>query len=159
MDAFRYIAAATLLALAALAPIFAPNAVAQSDGKTLRIGILSSGERSNRSTIEQALVDTLGAQGYLEGKNLIIERRYSSAKIRDNAAELASMKLDAVLTSCTVSTLTMKAASRSTPIVMAAVSDPVQQHIIASLARPGQNVTGTSSQAEDLLAKRSEAHV
>jgi putative ABC transport system substrate-binding protein len=50
----------------------------------------------------------------------------------------------------------MKEATSSTPIVMAAVSDPVQQGIIASLAKPGQNVTGTSSQAEDLLAKRLE---
>jgi len=46
----------------------------------------------------------LGDQGYLEGKNLIIERRYSSSKLKDNANELAGMKLDAILTTCTPST-------------------------------------------------------
>jgi putative ABC transport system substrate-binding protein len=66
------------------------------------------------------------------------------------------MKLDAILTTCTPSTRMMKEATSSTPIVMAAVSDPVRQGIIASLAKPGQNVTGTSSQAEDLLPKRLE---
>jgi putative ABC transport system substrate-binding protein len=66
------------------------------------------------------------------------------------------MKLDAILTTCTPSTRIMKEATASTPIVMVAVSDPVRQGIIASLAKPGQNVTGTSSQAEELLAKRLE---
>lgn len=95
-------------------------------------------------------------QGYVEGKNLTIERRYSSSRIKDNAIELAGLKLDAILTTCTPSTRVMKEITSSTPIVMAAVSDPVRQGVIASLARPGQNVTGTSSQAEDLLAKRLE---
>ncbi len=66
------------------------------------------------------------------------------------------MKLDAILTTCTPSTRIMKEASSSTPIVMVAVSDPVRQGIVDSLAKPGHNVTGTSSQAEDLLAKRLE---
>ena len=66
------------------------------------------------------------------------------------------MTLDAILTTCTPSTRIMKEATSSTPIVMVAVSDPVRQGIIASLAKPGQNVTGTSSQTEDLLAKRLE---
>lgn len=95
-------------------------------------------------------------QGYIEGKNLFIERRYDSSKLRDNASELAGMKLDAILTTCTPSTRIMKEATASTPIVMVAVSDPVRQGIIASLAKPGKNVTGTSSQAEDLLSKRLE---
>jgi putative tryptophan/tyrosine transport system substrate-binding protein len=134
----------------------APAAYAQTADKTLHVGILSSGALENRSALEQAFVDGLREQGYTEGKNLIIERRYSSSKVQDNASELAGMKLDAILTTCTPSTRIMKAATSSTPIVMVAVSDPVHQGLIASLARPGQNVTGTSSQAEDLLAKRLE---
>lgn len=133
-----------------------PGALAQTVDKTLHVGILSSGSRENRDSLDQALVQGLRDQGYVEGKNLIIERRYSSSKVKDNATELAGMKLDAILTTCTGSTRTMKAATSTTPIVMAAVSDPVRQGIIASLARPGQNVTGTTSQAEDLLAKRLE---
>jgi putative ABC transport system substrate-binding protein len=146
-----WLAFAVVLLLSALPPA----ALAQTD-KTLHIGILSSGVLENRSPLDQAFVQGLGDQGYLEGKNLIIERRYSSSKLKDNANELAGMKLDAILTTCTPSTRIMKEATSSTPIVMVAVSDPVRQGIIASLANPGQNVTGTSSQAEDLLAKRLE---
>jgi len=129
---------------------------AQTNDKTLHIGILSSGVLENRSPLDQALVQGLRDQGYVDGKNLIIERRYSSSKLKDNANELAGMKLDAILTTCTPSTRIMKEATASTPIVMVAVSDPVRQGIIASLAKPGENVTGTSSQAEDLLPKRLE---
>jgi putative tryptophan/tyrosine transport system substrate-binding protein len=131
-------------------------ALAQPADKTLRVGILSSGVLENRSPLDQAFVQGLREQGYVEGKNLTIERRYSSSKVKDNANELAGMKLDAILTTCTPSTRMMKEATSSTPIVMVAVSDPVRQGIIESLAKPGQNVTGTSSQAEDLLAKRLE---
>jgi putative ABC transport system substrate-binding protein len=133
-----------------------PTALAQPADKTLHVGILSSGVLENRSPLDQAFVQGLRDRGYLEGKNLIIERRYSSSKLKDNAHELAGMKLDAILTTCTPSTRIMKEATASTPIVMVAVSDPVRQGIISSLANPGQNVTGTSSQAEDLLAKRLE---
>jgi putative ABC transport system substrate-binding protein len=129
---------------------------AQTGEKNLRVGILSSGVLENRSPLDAAFVQGLHEQGYIEGRNLVIERRYSSSKLADNAKELAAMKLDAVVTTCTPSTRMMKEASGSTPIVMIAVSDPVRQGVIASLAKPGQNVTGTSSQAEDLLPKRLE---
>jgi len=134
----------------------APPGLAQTTDKILHVGILSSGTLDNRETLDKAFVLALREQGYTEGRNLIIERRYSSTKVRENALELASMKLDAILTTCTPSTRIMKESTSSTPIVMAAVSDPVRQGIIASLAKPGQNVTGTSSQAEDLLPKRLE---
>jgi putative ABC transport system substrate-binding protein len=133
-----------------------PGALAQTAEKTLHVGILSSGSLELRESLDQALVQGLRDQGYVEGKNLTIERRYGLSKLKDNAIELAQLKLDAILTTCTPSTRTMKEHTATTPIVMAAVSDPVRQGIIASLARPGQNVTGTSSQAEDLLVKRLE---
>jgi len=147
----------SLLALPAL-PIGALPcvALAQAGEKTLHLGLLSSGTRELRESLDQALVQGLRDQGYVEGRNLIIERRYGASKVRENASELAGMGLDAILTTCTPSTRIMKEATSSTPIIMAAVSDPVRQGIIASLAKPGQNVTGTSSQAEDLLAKRLE---
>jgi putative ABC transport system substrate-binding protein len=149
---------ATTLAVFALTLMGAlPHvALAQGAEKTLRVGILSSGSLELRGALDTALVQGLREQGYVEGKNLVVERRYSSAKVRDNATELAGLKLDAIFTTCTPSTRIMKAATSSTPIVMAAVSDPVGQGLIASLAKPGQNVTGMSSQAEDLLAKRLE---
>ena len=72
------------------------------------------------------------------------------------ARELAAMKLDAVVTTCTPTTRAAQRALGSTPIVMAAVADPVGQHLIASLARPGANTTGLSSQAEDIMPKMLE---
>jgi putative ABC transport system substrate-binding protein len=74
----------------------------------------------------------------------------------DFARELAAMKLDAVVTTCTPTTRTAQQAMGSTPIVMAAVADPVGQKLIASLARPGANITGLSSQAEDIMPKMLE---
>ena len=139
-------------------PTLIASSVARAQGapKTLHIGLLSSGDRDNRSALDEALVRGLNDRGFIEGRNLVIERRYSSEKFRENANELAGMKLDAVLTTCTPSTRVMKEATQSTPIVMVGVSDPVRQGLITSLAKPGGNVTGRSSQAEDLLAKRLE---
>jgi ABC-type uncharacterized transport system substrate-binding protein len=144
------------LAIVAVAWATSSGVPAQTAQRTLHLGILSSGILENRSTLDAALVQGLRDQGYVEGKNLLIERRYSSSKLADNAKELAGMRLDAVITTCTPSTRMMKENTASTPIVMVAVSDPVRQGVIASLAKPGQNVTGTSSQAEDLLPKRLE---
>lgn len=147
----------SLLALAALSlGALSSSTLAQTGENTLRIGLLSSGTRELREPLDRALVQGLSEQGYVEGKNLIIERRYGASQVRENASELAGMDLDAIVTTCTPSTRVMKNATSSTPIIMAAVSDPVRQGIVASLAKPGRNVTGTSSQAEDLLGKRLE---
>jgi len=158
VKATRREAVKTFVGLSAGAPFWAlgSSALAQDGSRPLRVGILSSGDLESRSILDKAFVKGLREHGYVEGKNLIIERRYGLEKIQGNASELAAMKLDAILTTCTPSTRLMKATTTTTPIVMAAVSDPVQQGLIESLARPGQNVTGTSSQAEDLLAKRLE---
>jgi putative ABC transport system substrate-binding protein len=113
-----------------------------------------------RGHLEQSLVESLRERGYVEGKNLVIERRYGGAAWRERASELASqlaaMNLDAVLTTCTPSTAMAKQAMPSTSIVMANVSDPVGYGLITSLARPGANITGLSSQGEELLPKMIE---
>lgn len=125
-----------------------------------RVGLLVQGSRASRGHLDQALVEALREQGYVEGRNLMIERRYADgggiSKLREFAQELEALKLDAVVTTCTPSTQAMKGQSSSTPIVMVVVADPVGQGLIASLARPGSNITGTSSQAEDILPKMLE---
>jgi putative ABC transport system substrate-binding protein len=151
----------TVLALLALGAAGGPLAAEaqQSKGKTAHIGILVGGSISQRGHLEQALLDGLRDQGYVEGKNLVIERRYADGRnerVPEYARELAAMKLDAVVTTCTPSTRAARQASASTPIVMAAVADPVGQRLIASLARPGANITGLSSQSEDILPKMME---
>ena len=157
-DARRSTRRRLLIALGAGALLPATSALAAE--KTVHIGILSGGTHQIRSGLEDALIQGLREQGYVEGRNLIVERRYAgtnfSVQAPEYARELAGMKLDAIVTTCSPSTLAAKYATTSTPIVMAAVSDPVGHNIIASLARPGQNITGLSSQAEELLPKRLE---
>jgi len=139
----------------------APLAWAQSSAeKPKRIGLLVQGSRASRGHMDQALVEALREQGYVEGRNLVIERRYADGggpvRLREFARELDALKLDAVVTTCTPSTRSMKEQTAATPIVMAVVADPVGQGLIASFARPGGNITGTSSQAEDILPKMIE---
>lgn len=157
----------------ASAPFAMPVAgLAQSRDKVIRLGILVSGTLEQRAGLDQALIEGLRSLGYIEGKNLLLERRYGhgmsammdegmaghamSHDLSRSARELAEMKVDAIVTSCAPSTHAAKAATSSIPIVMAAVSDPVSQGLIASLAKPGRNVTGLSSQADELLPKRLE---
>lgn len=125
-----------------------------------RIGLLIAGPATTRVHLEQSLVESLRDEGYVEGRNLVIERRYADgggpARLREQARELRELKLDAVVTTCTPSTRAMKEQTSTLPIVMAVVADPVGQGLIASLARPGSNITGTSSQAEDILPKMVE---
>src|SRR5215470_6803085 len=112
MHLIRCAGAKALLAssAAALMCAMSSTALTQTAEKTLRVGILSSGALENRSPLDAAFVQGLREQGYVEGQNLIIERRYSSSKLRDNASELAGMRLDAIMTTCTPSTRIMKEA-------------------------------------------------
>ncbi len=125
----------------------------------VRIGLLSTGSVDLRGHLEQALLDGLRAEGLVEGRNLLVERRYADGvneRLPGFASEVAAMKLDAVVTTCTLSTRAAKASITETPIVMLAVSDPVGNGLIASLARPGRNITGVSSQAEEIMPKMVE---
>ena len=105
---------------------------------------------------DRGLVAGLRDHGYIEGKNLIIERRYGHLdpkRYSVAAHELAGMNLDAIVTVCSGTTRAVKDATNSTPIVMLSVPDPVGQGLAASLAHPGTNVTGRSSQHFDLVPK------
>ena len=144
-----------------VAVLIAPFAgYAQQAQKPLRIGILSSGTTEVRGHLDEALIRSLAEQGYVEGRNLEVLRRYRGAepvsRMNDFASELRELNLDAVVTTCTPSTAIAKSVITSTPIVMAAVSDPVGYGLITSLARPGGNITGLSSQGEELLPKMME---
>lgn len=146
--------AASALVLMSPRPLFA-----QAPEKPAHIGILVGGSLAQRGHLEQALMKGLREQGYVEGRNLVLERRYADGRTErtpEFARELAGLKLDAVVTTCTGTTRAAQLALGSTPIVMAAVADPVGQRLIASLARPGANITGLSSQAEDIMPKMLE---
>lgn len=151
----------TTLLLSSLLLSVPAVALAQSAQKKVRIGILFGDAPMPHE--EVALREGLRELGYVEGRNLVIERRYAEGRLQlvpGYARELASMNLDAVISTCTPTTRLAReafgATPGSTPIIMAAVADPVGQQLIASLAKPGANVTGLASQAEDLMPKMLE---
>ena len=124
--------------------------------KPIHIGVISFAEPGLRTHLDQSLIQGLREKGYVEGGNLIIEWRYADGdrgRVPQVAKDLAGMKLDAIVATCTPTTRVMAAAAPKTPIIMAGVSDPVGQGLIASYRNPGGNITGTASQFEDLAAK------
>ncbi len=141
----------TLLGGAAAWPLAAR---AQQAGKIFTIGIL------NPSPLpfpwHRALFDALRELGWIEGKNLVLERRHGNnqlERLHNAAAELALLNVDLIVTSGTLAPLAAKRATTSIPIVMAAAGDPVGSGLVANLARPGGNVTGLSLMAPDLAGK------
>ena len=124
--------------------------------KPIHIGVISFSEPARRSGLDQSLVRGLREQGYVEGTNLTIEWRFADGdpgRVPQVARDLAGMKLDAIVTTCTPTTRAMVAAAANTPIVMASVSDPIGQGLIVSYRHPGGRITGTASQFEDMAAK------
>jgi ABC-type uncharacterized transport system substrate-binding protein len=133
---------------------------AQQATKMPRIGILSPG----RSELPDPTLNMLNAflqglheLGYTEGQNLAIERRYadgSSDRLRELAAELVRRKPDIIVAFSTTAARPAKQATGTIPIVAVAMADPVADELVASLARPGGNVTGTTFLGPELVAKR-----
>jgi putative ABC transport system substrate-binding protein len=133
--------------------------IAQTQNRSVRVGLIAFSRSDLRTDLERSLIEGLRKRGYVEGYNLDFERRYADGnpdRVREIAAELAGSKFDAIVTTCTPTTLVMKSATNSTPLVMASVSDPVGQKLIASYSRPGGNITGTASQFEELAPKMLE---
>ncbi len=135
------------------------TAHAQTSGKPIRVGMLLSGSAAQWAPYESAFVAGLHERGYVEGKNLVVVRRYGELqidRIRGSAAELGAMRLDSIVTSCPGTTKAVAGAAGGTPVIMAGVSDPVSLGIVKSLARPGVNVTGRATQSDELIPKRIE---
>jgi putative tryptophan/tyrosine transport system substrate-binding protein len=134
-------------------------AEAQQSAKGVRIGYLNSS-----TTAGSALLDEFRKQmtqlNWIEGKNLAIAYRYAEGKgatrLAGLAAELVDLKVDVIVASATSTALAAKKATSTIPIVMASSIDPVAQGLIASLARPGGNITGLASFADELAGKRVE---
>ncbi len=147
---------AFLGSLAVLA--WARGAEAQQAGKVYRIGVLSSGEREQEQGLQAALRERLRGHGWVEGQNVGMEWRYAQgqyAKAAELAAELVSLKMDLLMTRGGPMTAAAKRATATIPIVMWNVTDPVGIGVVASLARPGGNVTGLSDgQDPAIMGKR-----
>ena len=132
---------------------------AQSPGKVYRIGYLSLGSASGTYTRPlDALRQGLHELGWVEGRNVHIEYRFAEGQVDrlpGLADELVRLKVD-VIVSSGVATPAMKQATSVIPIVFTLDADPVGRGLVASLARPGGNVTGLSSQSTELVGKRLE---
>jgi putative tryptophan/tyrosine transport system substrate-binding protein len=126
---------------------------AQRAGKIFTIGILNP---VPPLPWQAALLDALRELGWIEGKNFVLERRHGNnqlERLHEAAAELARLNVDLIVASGTLAPLAAKRATTTIPIVMAAAGDPLGSGLVASLARPGGNVTGLSLMAPDLAGK------
>ena len=135
------------------------SAEAQQTGKIFRIGFLDASTASGSAVLVEAFRQELSKLGWIEGKNITIEYRFAEQKperLPELAADLVRLKVDLIVVSGTPSALAAKNATTTIPIVMASAADPVGAGLVASLARPGGNVTGLSSLAVELNTKRLE---
>ena len=149
-----------LLALCSLLLAPCSAADAQQTGKIPRIGFLDSSTASGMVGLLEAFRQELSKLGWIEGKNFTIEYRFAenkgSERVSELAAELVRLKVDLIVVAATPPALAAKKATTTIPIVMANSGDPVSAGLIASLARPGGNVTGLSGLSPELITKRLE---
>jgi len=151
----------TVLALALGALLLAPcsSAWAQQPAKIPRIGIVTAQPLSAITVRHDAFRQGLRELGYLEGKNIVIEHKSAEGKfdrLPELMAEMVHLKVDVILSHGPTTTRAAKQATSTIPIVMAQDTDPIGNGFVASLARPGGNITGLSSLTADLSGKRLE---
>jgi putative tryptophan/tyrosine transport system substrate-binding protein len=149
-----------LVVVLAFSLILAPLAAeAQQAPKEPRIGYLSAGALTTAPTFENAFRQGLRELGYVEGRNIAIEYRWAEGKyerLLELAAELVRLKVDVILAVTTPAAQAAKAATRTIPIVFTLVADPVASGLVASLARPGGNITGLPSISSEIIGKQLE---
>jgi len=135
-------------------------AEAQPAGKVWRIGWLGDGTRDSReANTLTPLREGLRELGYIEGKNILIDARWSDGSeerlVRD-AAEFVRLKVDVIVTHGGIGGFVAKKATATIPIVVATASDFIAGGLVRSLAHPGGNLTGTNDQAAEIAAKAIE---
>jgi len=144
--------AATLLSTGSFAQ-------AQQPRKVARIGFLDNSTASGIAVLLEAFRQELSKLGWTEGKNIAFEYRFAEHKqerLPELAADLVRLKVDLIVVAAQTPALVAKNATTSIPIVIASTGDPVGAGLVASLARPGGNVTGLSNLATELNTKRLE---
>ena len=149
-----------LLGGAAVAPLVWPHAArAQQPGKSPTIGFLGATTPTIWSAFVGAFLQRLRELGWIDGRDIAIEYRWAEG--RDDryaafAAEFVQRRVDVIVTAGTTATMSVKKATSTIPIVFASAGDPVGTGLVASLARPGGNVTGLSNMQTDLGGLRLE---
>ena len=136
-----------------------PLAARAQQAKAATIGLLGTGSAAAQSQWTAAFVQRMRELGWVEGRNLTMEYRWAEGRtecLSELANELVRLKVDVIVSHNTPGPLAAKQATSTIPIVFATAGDPVGTGIVASLARPGGNVTGLSSQTPDVAGKRLE---
>ena len=149
---FAFTVWATLLAFCALAN-------AQQAGKVFRIGFLDASTASGMAVLIDTFRQEMRKLGWIEGTNIVVEYRFAEQRLErlpELAAELVRLKVDLIVVVSTPPALAAKSATTTIPIVMTNAGDPVAAGLVASLARPGGNITGFSGLAPELNTKRLE---
>src|SRR5215471_14681698 len=150
----------TVLTLSAILFGLYVTAEAQQEGKIFRIGFLDGGTATGSAVHVKAFLQELSKLGWIEGKNITIEYRFGEQKLErqpELAADLVRLKVDIIVVSGSNAAIrAAKTATSTIPVVMTTSADPVGAGLVASLARPGGNVTGNSSLAPELNTKRLE---
>jgi putative ABC transport system substrate-binding protein len=149
-----------LFAIVVALTLCGARAEAQQPGKIFRIGFLDNTTASGIAVLVDAFRQELGKLGWIEGKNITIEYRFAenkgSERLLELAVELVRLKVDLILVGGIQPALAAKKATTTIPIVMPNAADPVGVGLVASLARPGGNVTGFSNLSPELNTKRLE---
>jgi putative tryptophan/tyrosine transport system substrate-binding protein len=150
---------AGIVSLVVTFAMWAVVASAQQAGKIFRIGFLDTSTAAGSAVLVDAFRQELSKLGWIEGKNITIEYRFAEQegeRLPELAADLVRLKVDLIVTAGNPSASVAKKATTAIPIVMTNAADPVGSGLVASLARPGGNVTGLSGLASELITKRLE---
>lgn len=147
--------------IAGSALLAAPLAThAQSGSKVFRIGYIQTAHPQEAAHLTKAFIDRLRDLGWVEGKNIVIERRFAGGKqalLPRLAAELVALKPDVIVTGTNPVVAAVKEATTTIPVVMCSSRDPVGSGFVASLARPGGNITGLAGDpSPDMVGKNVE---
>jgi putative ABC transport system substrate-binding protein len=150
---------AGLFAIVIALAVCGARAEAQQTGKVPRIGLLDPSTASGSAVLWEAFRQELSKLGWIEGKNITIEYRFAEQKpgrLPELATDLVRLKVDLIVVTGTTPALAAKGATSTIPIVTTVASDPIGSGLVASLARPGGNVTGFASLSPELNTKRLE---
>jgi putative ABC transport system substrate-binding protein len=147
----------TFLALVPASLLAAPlGAETQQAGRVYQVGLVSIGTDPARTMVWEPFLDAMRTLNYVEGQNLVVRRAFASGRserLPGFVSDLVRAKVDVIVTTGTRETLAARQATSSIPIVMTLVPDPVAQGFIASLSRPGGNVTGLTNLVPGLSQK------
>jgi putative ABC transport system substrate-binding protein len=131
----------------------------QTAGTPRRIGVLYTSARAADTRSDESLIGGLRALGWIEGRNLVVERRWAEGRtdrLQELAHEFAQARVEVIVTAGTTAIRAVAGAASGIPIVMAGGGDPVGTGLVASLARPGGNITGVSLIGREILGKALE---